>query len=276
MPLTPSPLRYPGGKTKIYKFVRSVIEVNGLIGETYIEPFAGGAGLALKLLMNNDVKRIVINDFDPAIYSFWYCVLNNTRDICDFIKRIPLSIEEWDNQHKIYINKDNYSQLELAQATLYLNRTNISGVIKGGAIGGRNQTGNYKINARFNREELINKIQNVAKLKDKIDVYNLYAIDFIKNDVLGHYYKVLINFDPPYVQKGGQLYKNSFSKDDHRILRDHIAKCKRKWMVTYDVCDLVSELYSEFRGDTIDIYYTANGVKRAKEYIYFSDNLIIP
>ena len=166
--------------------------------------------------------------------------------------------------------------MELAQATLYLNRTNISGVIKGGAIGGRNQTGNYKINARFNREELINKIQNVAKLKDKIDVYNLDAIDFIKNDVLGHYYKVLINFDPPYVQKGGQLYKNSFSKDDHRILRDHIAKCKRKWMVTYDVCDLVSELYSEFRGDTIDIYYTANGVKRAKEYIYFSDNLIIP
>lgn len=276
MPLTPSPLRYPGGKTKLYKHVKNIIQVNDLLGETYIEPFAGGSGLALKLLMNNDVKRIVINDLDYAIYSFWYCLLNNTDELCDFVSNISLSIEEWDRQHEIYINKDNYSQLEIAKATLYLNRTNVSGVIKGGVIGGREQNGNYKIDARFNRVELTKKIRAIANLKSRIDVYNLNAIDFLKNDVLGHYYKVFINFDPPYVQKGGQLYKNSFSTKDHEILRNHIAKCKRKWIVTYDICDLISELYSQFRGDTIDIYYTAKGVKKAKEYIFYSNNLIIP
>lgn len=276
MPVTPSPLRYPGGKTKLYTCVKNIIQVNDLIGETYIEPFAGGAGLALKLLMNNDVKRIVINDLDYAIYSFWYCLLNNPDEICDFVRNIPLSIEEWDRQHEIYINKEHYSQLEVAKATLYLNRTNVSGVIKGGVIGGREQNGNYKIDARFNRFDLVKKIRDIAYFRNRIDVYNLNAIDFLKNDVLGHYYKVLINFDPPYVQKGGQLYKNSFTKEDHKMLRDNIAKCKRKWIVTYDICDLVSDLYSGFRSDTIDIYYTANGVKKAKEYIFYSDNLIVP
>lgn len=276
MPLTPSPLRYPGGKTKLYTHVKNIIQVNDLLGETYIEPFAGGAGLALKLLINNDVKRIVINDLDYAIYSFWYCLLNNTDELCDFVDNISLSIEEWDRQHEIYINKDNYSQLEVAKATLYLNRTNVSGVIKGGVIGGREQNGNYKIDARFNRVELTKKIRAIASLKSRIDVYNLNAIDFLKNDVLGHYYKVFINFDPPYVQKGGQLYKNSFTKEDHKVLRDSIAKCKRKWIVTYDICDLISDLYSQFRGDTIDIYYTAKGVKKAKEFIFYSNNVIIP
>ena len=143
---------------------------------------------------------------------FWYCVLNYTEEICNFIRTVPLSIDEWDVQHNIYVNKDNYSQLQLAQATLYLNRTNISGVIKGGAIGGRKQIGAYKIDARFNREKLINKIRNISKMKDKIDVYNLDAIDFIKPEILGHYYKVLINFDPPYVKKEGNYIKIHFQK----------------------------------------------------------------
>lgn len=275
LPLTPSPLRYPGGKTKLYKYVKSLIEINGLIGETYIEPFAGGAGLALKLLMNHDVKRIVINDFDPAIYAFWFCVLNHADQMCQFVNSVPLTVDAWNKQRNIYINQHNYTQLEIAQAVLFLNRTNVSGVITGGVIGGRNQTGKYKIDARFNRDDLVRKIKTISDLADKIDLYNLDAVDFLQNE-LCHYYKVFINFDPPYVVKGGQLYKNAFTKNDHKKLRNEIAKCNRKWIVTYDVCELVSNAYSKFRGSTIDIYYSANGAKKAKEYIFFSHNLTIP
>ncbi len=275
MPLTPSPLRYPGGKTKLYEYVKSIITANDLIGETYIEPFAGGAGLALKLLLNNDVKRIVINDLDPAIYAFWYCVLNCPDDMCDFVSNVSLTVEEWDIQHNIYTNQQNHTQLELAQAVLYLNRTNVSGVITGGVIGKRDQTGKYKIDARFKREELVKKIRKIAKLSNKIDLYNLDAVAFLQNK-LPHYYKAFINFDPPYVVKGGQLYKNSFTEQDHVTLRDEIAKCNRKWIVTYDACKLVANLYSEFRGSEVDVYYSANGARKAKEYIFFSDNLNIP
>lgn len=275
MPLTPSPLRYPGGKTKLYKYVKSIIEVNNLIGETYIEPFAGGSGLALKLLMNNDVKRIVINDLDPAIYAFWYCVLNSPEQMCNFVATVPLTVDEWDKQHFIYVNQQDYTQLELAQATLFLNRTNVSGIITGGVIGKRDQTGKYKIDARFNRTELIRKIRAISDLSSRIHLYNLDAVDFLRNE-LCHYYKTFINFDPPYVVKGGQLYKNAFTEEDHRLLRNQIAQCNRKWMVTYDICDFIDNLYSNFNGSTVDIYYSANGNKKAKEYVFFSDNLILP
>ena len=275
LPQTPSPLRYPGGKTKLYNYVKSIIKANNLIGETYIEPFAGGSGLALKLLLNNDVKKIVINDLDPAIYAFWYCVLNYPDEMCNFVATVSLTVEEWDNQHHIYVNQQGHTLLELAKATLFLNRTNVSGVITGGVIGKRNQTGKYKIDARFNRDELKRKIRTISALSNKIDLYNLDAVTFLQNE-LHHYYKVFINFDPPYVVKGGQLYKNSYTEEDHQALKDQIAKCKRKWIVTYDVCDLVAKLYSEFRGSTIDVSYSANGAKKAKEYIFFSINLILP
>ena len=275
MPYTPSPLRYPGGKAKVYNYIRTLIELNGLNGETYIEPFAGGAGLALKLLLNNDVKKIVINDFDPAIYAFWYCVLNNSQQICNFINDVPLTISEWDKQHDIYTNQNDYSRIELAQATLYLNRTNVSGIINGGVIGKRDQTGKYKMSARFNKEELIKKIKEISSLSDRIDLFNLDAIDFLQN-ILPHYYKVFINFDPPYVAKGGQLYKNAFTEADHEMLRNQIAICRRKWIVTYDVCDLVANLYKNYRGSYIDIYYSANGARKAKEYVFFSNNMVLP
>lgn len=275
MPITPSPLRYPGGKTKLYEYVKSIIEANDLIGETYIEPFAGGAGLALKLLINEDVKKIIINDFDPAIYSVWHYILTNPDEMCQFIQEIPVSIEEWDNQHKIYVNQRNYSQMELAKAALFLNRTNVSGVITGGIIGGRKQDKINKIDARFNREELIKKIRIIASLADRIDVYNMDATEFLKK-VLKHYYKVFINFDPPYVEKGGKLYRNFFTKEDHENLKKQIKCCTRKWIVTYDMCDYIAELYSEFRFSTVDLNYSANRTRKAKEYVFFSPNLVIP
>ena len=266
MPTTPSPLRYPGGKVKLYKFVKKILDLNNLHG-TYIEPFAGGAGLAIKLLLNNDVKRIVINDSDLAIYSFWQCVLYHTEELCQFIETVPITYDEWIQQREIYLNQSQYSETEIGKAAFFLNRTNVSGILKGGIIGGKNQTGTFPMCARFNRVELIKKVNRIAACSDKIDVYNLDALDFLSPRIMRHYYKVLINFDPPYVEKGGQLYMNSFTEEDHRKLRDAITNCSRKWIATYDVCDLTASLYKSFRGSFVDITYSANGTRKSKEYI---------
>ena len=276
MPTTPSPLRYPGGKTKLYNYVRKILEVNDLLGETYIEPFAGGAGLALKLLLNGDVRRILINDYDPAIYCFWNCVLNQTAALCELIDNSDISVDTWRIQKDIYEQQNADDELSLGFATLYLNRTNVSGVIKGGLIGGLGQNGTYGMDARFNKVSLIKKIETVASKRDSIVLSNMDAFDFISVEHLKHYYKTFINFDPPYVNKGSQLYQNSFTENDHIRLSEMIAGCHRKWIVTYDVCPLVAELYSSFRRSELDITYSVNRTRRASEYIFFSPNLTLP
>lgn len=275
MPSNLSPLRYPGGKTQIYPLVKEIITNNDLLGETYIEPFAGGAGLAIKLLLNNDVKRIIINDLDFAIYSIWYCILNYTDDFCQKIEESDISVNEWDNQRKVYFSHTE-SIFDMGFSAFYLNRTNRSGVIKGGIIGGREQTGTYKIDARFNKKALIEKIRNIAQKKDNIVITNLDTLEFLSSGLLNHYYKTFINFDPPYVVKGSQLYQNAFTKEDHKSLSELIAKCRRKWIVTYDICPLVTELYKDFRKAEIRINYSASNSGKAKEYVFFSNNLTIP
>ena len=276
MPSTVSPLRYPGGKTKCYSYVKDLLSCNDMLGETYIEPFAGGAGLALKLLLNGDVSRIVINDFDPAIYSFWYSILNETDAFCKMVATVPLTQEQWHNQRHIYLDLDIAHPLSLGFATFYMNRTNVSGVVKGGMIGGQEQAGKYGLDARFNRQNLITKIKTIAAHRDHIVLLNQDAKELLQPQQLRRFYKTFINLDPPYVKKGAQLYKNAFGEADHRELCELVKQCRRKWIVTYDICPLVAELYQPYRSSFLDVTYSVQSSKKAKEYIFFSDNLILP
>ena len=209
-----SPLRYPGGKSKLYNVIKNVLSSNELLGGTYVEPFAGGAGLAIKLLLNNDVKRIVLNDIDPAIFYFWKTILNKTEEFCEAIDCVELTIDEWQKQKEIFKKGFCGNEFEYAFAVFYLNRTNVSGILKGGVIGGMDQKGNYKIDARFNKESLKQRIRNIASRKKDIILHNLDAKVLVSNGYLNYFHKLLINFDPPYVNKGAQLYKNSFTKND--------------------------------------------------------------
>ena len=276
MQSTYSPLRYPGGKARFYNYVRKLLYFNNLLGETYLEPFAGGAGLALKLLFNNDVKRIIVNDLDTAIYSFWHSILYETDAFCELINETPVTIEEWKKQREIYMNSSCNISLSVGFSTFFLNRTNVSGVIKGGIIGGQRQQGTYKINARYNRQNLISKIRKIAERRDQIVLLNQDAKELLHPQQLDKYDKIFINLDPPYVKKGAQLYKNAFTETDHRELCELISSCTRKWIVTYDICPLVADLYRNFRSSYLDVSYSIKTSKKAKEYIFFSDSLELP
>lgn len=276
MPQTESPLRYPGGKSQCYGYVKEILSWNGLIGATYVEPFAGGAGLALKLLLSGDISRIIINDYDPAIYAFWYSVLHDSEEICKLIEAAILSVDEWEKKRQIYLKHDLSNMLELGFATLYLNRTNKSGIIKGGLIGGRAQDKKDRMDARFNKDVLIKKIRTIAEHKGQIVLFNMDAKDFLVSAELRKFHKTFINFDPPYVKKGAQLYKNAFQEADHKDLFNLIKNCRRKWIVTYDICPLVDNLYRAYRSSYLDVTYSVQDTKKAKEYIFFSNNLILP
>jgi DNA adenine methylase len=272
---TPSPFRYPGGKTILYEKVRKIIENNFLDNCTYIEPFAGGCGLALKLLFNNDVNNIIINDYDYAIFCVWDSILNNTQEFISKIESISITLEEWDKQKDIYINKDNYSKLEVAVATLFLNRTNVSGVIKGGPIGGRSQNGKYKIDCRFNKLTIIDKILKIAEYKNKIQLYNLEANELIDKIIIKTKKNTFTYLDPPYIQKGPTLYKNFFKEKDHKILSTTILKKLKdyNWIITYDNHPLVKEIYKNCKYEVFDLAYSAGNTKQGKEIMIYSKTL---
>ncbi|HFX4051180.1 TPA: DNA adenine methylase, partial [Streptococcus pyogenes] len=208
-----SPLRYPGGKTQVYDFVKELVNLNETT--TYIEPYMGGMGIALKLLLNNNVHKIMVNDYDKAIYAFWYSVLNYTEQLIEKINTTPITIDEWKLQREVQKNKNNCDDLlTLGFSTLFLNRTNRSGIIKAGVIGGLKQDGNYKLDCRFNKEKTIKKIKLIASYKKQIKLYNMDAEKFIRLNITKTKNSFTF-FDPPYYTKGPGLYTNFYNHENH-------------------------------------------------------------
>lgn len=241
-----SPLRYPGGKNCIFSFLKSLLEENDLIGTNYAEPYAGGAGLALRLLMDNIVNDIYINDYDISIYAFWHTVLNQPDDLCSWIETVPVNIQTWKKYKQIQRSRTDVDSFELAKSTFFLNRTNVSGVLSGGPIGGMNQAGRYKIDVRFNKKDLIRRIQNIAAFSDRIHLSNRDGIEFIR-DLESYIRNLFIYLDPPYYKKGAFLYMNAFDDDAHTALSNEVEKLKSKWIVSYDYQDFILGLYQNKR-----------------------------
>ncbi len=237
-----SPLRYPGGKACIFKFMTKLLEENDLVGTDYAEPYAGGAGLSLKLMMEEYVGDIYINDLDPSIHAFWNALLTRPDDFCKWIEEVPVTVERWLYYKQIQSNYKTVDSYELAKSTFFLNRTNVSGVITGGIIGGLKQEGKYKIDVRFNKKDLINRINDISRFSKRIHLYNMDGVDFVK-ELERMRKSIFIYLDPPYYKKGSDLYMNAFCDDDHRVLASMVKKLKKKWLVSYDNQDFIVQLY---------------------------------
>ncbi|HFI0148687.1 TPA: DNA adenine methylase [Streptococcus suis] len=275
MKITYSPLRYPGGKSKLYDYVSELIRLNKCT--TYIEPYAGGAGVALKLLINNDVSQIMINDYDKSIYALWYSILNYTEELIQLIEETPISIDEWYIQKSIQENKEHTENLlKLGFSTLFLNRVNRSGIIKGGVIGGKHQSGLYKMDCRFNKSNIIDRIKLIASVRNKIKLYNLDAEVFIKKSI-SRTKNSLTFFDPPYYEKGPGLYTNFYTYDDHKQLSETIKNYmyNKKWIMTYDVHDAIKVMYDGYDSKIYYLNYSITNPSKGREYIFYSRNLKI-
>lgn len=267
----PSPLRYPGGKNRLSNFIRLAIQNLDVLDCTYVEPFAGGAGVALSLLLDNTVSRIVINDYDKAIYSFWRAIKQEPDSLIRLIQNTPITIDEWHKQKHIYSTRTAYS-VDLAFATLFLNRTNRSGILNAGPIGGYAQDGDWKIDVRFDKEAIISKIEAIAQVKDRITVYNKDIISFLRNYVPLLDDNLFFYFDPPYYNKGQKLYKNFFTPQDHRRICDVITReITSPWIITYDDVTPIAEMYSGYEMRHFDLTYSAANKGTASELMIFSD-----
>ena len=271
-----SPLRYPGGKLKVVDYVKQLMEVNNLIGGTYIEPYAGGASVALSLLSSKYASRIMINDIDRSIFAFWYCVLNETDALCRLITDTPISMETWQAQHELQKHKEEADLLELGFSTFFLNRTNRSGILKGGVIGGKEQLGTWKIDARYNKRDLIGRIEHVAGYADRIELRSMDAVELIKRYKHAPAAKTFCYLDPPYYVKGQDLYLNYYHDTDHKDIAEAIKKFKGKWIISYDAVDFISELYKDYRQKEYYLSYSAGNPAKGKEIMVYSDGLVLP
>jgi DNA adenine methylase len=270
--LMASPLRYPGGKGALYSRLRALIRDSDLAGCTYVEPYAGGAGAGLALLVTGQVERVVINDLDPAIYAFWTTLVTDAPGLIRKVENVTLSIPEWKRQRDIYQRRDLADINSLGFATFYLNRTNRSGVLNGGPIGGLDQSGRYKIDARFNRQELAERIRVLGLYADMITVSSRDGDQVIRK--YGRRAKTFIYADPPYFEKAGSLYLNIFDDQKHEQLAKTLnSYAGGSWLLTYDDVRQVHELYAKRRRRTFELHYSAHRVTKAREIAVFSDGI---
>lgn len=269
-----SPLRYPGGKWRIAPFIRRLFEVNNLTGREYVEPYAGGASLALSLLLEGTVSKIHLNDLDAAVYSFWWAVLNRTEDMLRLIADTPLTVEEWRRQKATYQHPANEGRLALGFATFYLNRTNHSGIMNGGVIGGATQLGEWRMDARFNRNELQRRIRAIAARRKSIAVYHRDALAFMKARPFPN--DALVYMDPPYFVPGKALYLNSYNASDHVLVKQFAERLSCPWLISYDDVKEIRKLYRGHPSRRITLLHSAREVHVGRELMFFCRDLRIP
>jgi DNA adenine methylase len=267
-----TPLRYPGGKGRLGAWLASLIKHNELERGTYIEPYAGGAGAAVYLLVNEFIDNIIINDADPAVYAFWWALLNENDRLVELIEQTPVTMESWYEQRAI-VSSENIDDLGvLGFATFFLNRTNRSGIIKGGVIGGVEQLGKYKIDARFNKVDLISRIRLLGSFARRIRLYNLDAIELLA-DAVEVDHNSLIYLDPPYYKKGSQLYRNHYKPEDHAAIATMVSSIETPWIVTYDNCAEIHELYKDVAGVEFSLHYSTHLSRPKTQEALFYGNL---
>ncbi len=268
-----TPLRYPGGKRKLAAFMAKLISNNNLIGCDYAEPYAGGAGLAVELLRRGVIGDLWLNDIDKGIASFWTLLLKQPDVLCELINKTDVTIEEWYRQKELVQNEDPVLR---GFATFFLNRTNRSGIIKGGVIGGKSQNGTWKLDCRFNKSALIDRVQAISQLSDRIHFFNMDALDFLSTAIPRDLKSVLFNLDPPYYVKGAGLYTNSYNDSDHIKVADFIRSESRPWVVSYDNHEFIRTIYSGCEFVEYDLTYTAQNKGVGKEIMFFGNLKRLP
>ncbi|ATQ04722.1 DNA adenine methylase [Salmonella enterica] len=278
-----TPLRYPGGKGKLSYFLKDVIEQNSLNDGAYAEPYAGGAGVALELLLEEYVRKIYINDADFAVYSFWSSVINDTDNLCRLISNAKINMDEWRFHRYVISNPTEFTKLEIGFSAFFLNRTNRSGILKAGVIGGKAQNGKWRMDVRFNRDDLISRIENIANYNQRIVVTNLDALEFLEalnfldSVDKADKNKTLLYLDPPYYIKGQGLYRNFYEHDDHVLVMEKLRDINfPKWLVSYDNAKEIKDIYSDFPQVEYSLQYTAQQKKSGEEVMIFSPEVVIP
>lgn len=281
-----SPLRYPGGKIKMAPFLRQLLKDNPKI-KNYIEPFAGGAGIAINLLLNNLIDHITLNDYDIAIFCFWKSLVENNKEFMELFENTPITISEWHNQRFIFQNleKRNIKNLSTSEiiklgfSTFYMNRTNFSGILRGATpVGGLKQTGKWKLDCEFNKERLRPLLIKIGQKAENITISNLDMVNSLSSLNKGNSNytdtESLMFIDPPYIKQGKRLYLPIKTMEDHKKIALQIKNLSCHWLLTYDAVNELMDYYNFANNKFIySLQYKVKTHRQATEFLVISNNL---
>lgn len=256
-------------------FVGQVIKSNGLSDGHYVEPYAGGAGIAIELLLLEYVRHIHLNDINQSVMAFWRSAIHETDALCRKIEETPLNMEAWRYQKAILAARTK-SALEMGFAAFFLNRTNRSGIMSGGVIGGKDQAGSWKLDARFHKSDLIGRIRRIASYRSRIHLYGLDAATLLHDMVPTLPLRTLIYLDPPYYVKGRDLYDDHYQPADHEKIARLTDHLKHPWIVSYDDVEPIRKIYHGRRIRSFTMNYSAARNTIGSELMVFQDGLMIP
>ncbi len=278
-PAPVSPLRYPGGKALLANYISDVLESHLLTGCSFYETYLGGAAVSLDLLGKGSIANAVWVERDPLVYAFWHSVLNDPEGLSAAINDLDITIDTWEAfQHYRDVlspNDVSFSLLELGVAGLFFNRTNFSGILGAGPIGGRNQSSKYGIDCRFNKNRIIEQIWSVSEYSDLIELHYGDAIEFMLRNA--ETISTGFNFvyiDPPYYTQGKKLYRYFYEDKDHLALANFIGEQGYPWLISYDDHPRIRELYGQNEIQPIYLDYKVKSSRRAKELLI--SNIEIP
>jgi DNA adenine methylase len=271
-----TPLRYPGGKGRLGPWIAEIMRHNRISGGWYIEPYAGGAGAALFLLTQGYVDHIVINDADPIVHAFWKAATGRNVELLAMIQKTAVTMDTWQRQREVIAEPGKHNLVEVAFATFFLNRTNRSGILSAGVIGGKAQTGNYKLDARYNVADLTNRIKTIGAYRSRITVLGIDALDLLTDVAPGFPKECLVYLDPPYYVKGSLLYRNHYVHDDHAAISKRVEDVTYPLIVTYDDCPEVRQLYGSFESTNFVLHYSTHSARPLSSEVLFYKNIDLP
>lgn len=253
-----SPYRYPGGKSKIIDYLYTHLKLS--TAKKLISPFTGGGSFELAMLQAGVIDHLHINDLDTGVYSFWWVLKHMPYVLIERLKSIrPTHKDYFYAQALIKSDYQGADVVEAAWASLLVNRLAYSGIIKANPLGGKKGSKKVLL-SRWNPNDLIRRIEKIHSLSEKIEVTQINAVKLIEEAYWQN--ETTIFIDPPYVNKGKELYQCFYTEDDHRELSHLLNSLYFGFpgadiIVTYDYNDWLDNLYMYPEKERIGRIYSA-------------------
>lgn len=263
--------RYPGGKSKLAKIIVSklsdIASSNNLV--EYREPFFGGGSIGINFIQSNQPKSIWINDKDIGIACLWTAVIKDCAKFKEYVMGFKPTVAAFYKFKNDLLNlkeipKDRNSVIEIGFMKFAIHQISYSGLgtKSGGPLGGADQKSQYKVDCRWSPNYVCKKIDKMFNLLSKFNINQNACtnLDF-ESLIQDKSVQSLLYLDPPYYIKGNDLYQKGFSLDDHQRLADLLRNTPHKWLLSYDDCEEIRNIYSWAKIDSIDVNYTITATK---------------